>query len=292
MSFWRNSNLELILLLAGPFLLFIVFFNTPLGLARDWDLGVTALVWRVAAIVYLAEQRAPKMKLKPSFLTSLGLLAFLLTLPWLAIHHFPQLNMKRFSDIVAARPELAGTAYGYEILGRYHHDTEDYRSSARSYEKAAQFDKQNWRRYYSIAMEYLNLGEPVPALSNLRRAYELNPDEIMVQTELGMLYHNVGNNDSALVMFKQVYQSDTTDLVNRHNLGCAYYWTGQYDSAQDMFTNILKAHPDHYNATLGLVDVLITTNDLKEAERLVKRIEARYGRNRQTQRYLETLQQE
>jgi tetratricopeptide (TPR) repeat protein len=288
---WRDRNIQLILLLAVPFILFIVFFNTPLGLARDWDLGVTALVWRVAAIGYLAKQLAPKKHLSPLLLTSLGLLAFVLTLPWLAIHHFPQLNEKRFSDIVASRPELSGTAYGYEILGRYYHDTENYRSSAESYEEAAKYDPQNWRRYYSVAMEYLNLKESELALTNLRKSQELNPDEAMILMELGLLYRSTGKTDSALRMFKELYQQDTTDVMRFHNLGCAYYWAGQYKAAQDVFVSILNGYPDHYNATLGLIDVMLATGDLAEAERLLERLESKYGSNQLIEQYRTKLKQ-
>ncbi|MGB7054835.1 MAG: tetratricopeptide repeat protein [bacterium] len=285
----HSQDLQIILVLGVPFILFIMFFNTPLGLARDWDIGVTALVWRVAAIIFLAKQRAPKIRIEPSLLTSLGLLAFLISLPWLAIHHFPQLGVKRFHDILGARPALSGTAYGYEILGRYYHDTEDYRNSVKSYENASRYDPQNWRRYYSVAMEYLNLREPAPALSNLLKSHEINPNELMVLNELGMLYHNVGQDDSALMMFQQIYQQDSIEIANRHNLGCAYYWAGQYKAALDVFTGILKDYPDHFHATLGLVDVMIATGDLKQAERLIERLESRYGKNQTTQQYRKIL---
>jgi Tfp pilus assembly protein PilF len=286
---WRNSHTRLILFLAVPFTLFIMLFNTPLGLARDWDIGVTALVWRTVVVLYLAKEVAPKIRIKPSLLSAVGLLAFLLSLPWLVINHFPQYGVQRFSEIVGSRTQLSGTAYGYEILGRYYHDVEDYQNSAENYENAVLHDQQNWRRHYSVAMEYLNLKQHQPALSNLRRAYELNPREIKVLVELGLLYRTIEEYDSAIVMFRQTYQIDTTDIAYHHNLGCAFYWAGQYEAAQNIFTSILKKHPDHYSATIGLVDVMIVKEDLEEAKRLIARLESRYGRDQTTQRYWRML---
>jgi len=288
-SIWYNQDPQLILILGIPFILLIMFLNTPLGLARDWDLGVTALGWRAAAIVFLAKTRAPKFRMKPSILTSVGLLAFFLSLPWLAIHHFPQLGVRRFNDILDARTALSGTAYGYEILGRYYHDVEDYQNSVRNYEKAAQYDQLNWRRHYSVAMEYLNLKDSERALKKLRKAQELKPDEVMILMELGLLYRTMGQTDSALIMFKELYQQNKTDIMHFHNLGCAYYWAGQHKAAQDVFTNILREYPDHYNATIGLVDVMLATGDSAEAELLIERLESRYGRNQTTQKYRKTL---
>jgi tetratricopeptide (TPR) repeat protein len=286
---WRERNKQLILTLAAPFTLFIMLFNTPLGLARDWDIGVTALVWRTVAVFYLAKEVAPKIRLKPSFFASVGLLAFLLSLPWFIIHRFPKHGVRRFEDIVDTRTELHGTAYGYEILGRHYHDVEDYQNSAEHYENALLHDLQNWRRHYSVAMEYLNLKQHQPALSNLRRAYELNPREIKVLVELGLLYRTMEEYDSTIVMFQQAYQIDTTDIAYHHNLGCAFYWAGQYEAAQNIFTSILEKHPNHYSTTIGLVDVMIASNNLTEAKRLIARLESRYGRNQTTQRYRRML---
>ncbi|MGB7055013.1 MAG: tetratricopeptide repeat protein, partial [bacterium] len=131
--------------------------------------------------------------------------------------------------------------------------------------------------------------EPAPALSNLLKSHEINPNELMVLSELGMLYHNIGQDDSALVMFKQVYQQDTTDIVHHHNLGCAFYWSGQYDKASEVFNSILRDQPDHFNATIGLIDVEIATGNIAEAERLIERLESRYGKNQTTQQYRKIL---
>jgi lipoprotein NlpI len=286
---WHNQSIQLLLMLGVPFILFVLFFNTPLGLARDWDLGVTALIWRVAAVVYVAQYIAPKIRIRSGLLTSIGLLTFFLSLPWLVIHHLPQYGVKRYKDLCEAKSELPGTAYGYEILGRYYHDIEDYPNSLKNYELAARYDPQNWRRHYSVAMENFNIRDFHAGIKNLQKAYELNPHEHMILTELGMAYSNVGQNDSALNMFQQLYQLDPTDIANRHNLGCAYYWTGQYDSARAVFESALEDHPDHYNVTFGLIDVLIATEDLEQAEDLLKRLESRYGRDRTIQQYWQTL---
>jgi len=53
--FWQEDDTRVLLYAGVPFVLLILLFNSPLGLARDWDLGVTALVWRVPAIIYLPQ---------------------------------------------------------------------------------------------------------------------------------------------------------------------------------------------------------------------------------------------
>jgi Tfp pilus assembly protein PilF len=290
-NIWRDHSTRLLLSLGIPFILFITLFNTPLGLARDWDLGVTALIWRVVAVIYVAQYIAPKMRIRPGLLTSIGLLTFFLSLPWLVIHHFPQYGVNRYKDLLAARTELYGTAYGYEILGRHYHDIEDYHSSLISYELAARYDPQNWRRHYSVAMENFNLRKFNAGIKALQKAHELSPQEPMILTELGMAYRSVGLNDSALSVFQRLYQQDSTAIANRHNLGCAYYWVGQYDSARTVFEDALKAHPDHYNVTFALIDVLIATEDTEQAEDLLKRMESRYGKTHMIQRYRQMLHQ-
>ncbi len=288
-NIWRDQSIRILLVLGIPFIIFIMFFNTPLGLARDWDLGVTALVWRILAVVYVAQHMAPKIRIRPGQLTSIGLLTFFLSLPWLLIHHFPQYGVKRYKDLLEARSELPGTAYGYEILGRHYHDIKDYHNSLKSYELAARYDPENWRRHYSVAMENFNIKDYNAGIMALRNAYELNPQEPLILTQLGMAYRNVGQNDSALNVFRKLYQQDSINIANRHNLACAYYWTEQYDSARTMFESILKDHPDHYNVTFGLIDVLITTQDFEQAEGLLKRLESRHGRDRTIQQYWKTL---
>jgi tetratricopeptide (TPR) repeat protein len=286
---WRDEETRVLLYTGVPFVLFILLFNSPLGLARDWDLGVTALVWRVLAIIYLGAKVAPRLRIKPQFLTSIGLLGFFLSLPWLAIHRFPERSMKRYEDLLDGSPELLGAAYGYEILARHYHDMRDYGNSAKYYEKAAEYDPQNWRHYYNSAMEYLNMADHQSGLRDLRKAYEINPNEPTVLTKLGTAYRNIGAHDSALLVLKQAYKLDSNEIATRHNLGCAYYWVGQYDSAYYVFTRILNEYPDQYNAMFGLIDVMLAVGKAQEAERLVRRMESRYGRDEIVRKYLKAI---
>ncbi len=273
----KEVNYRLLFFIGIPFVLFIIFFDSPLGLARDWDLGVTAMLWLVLAITVCAVYVISKVYLSPSFLMSISLLTLVLSVPWFAIQRFSKYSVERYHDLLDARPDLPGIAYGYEILGRYYHDQNDYHKSLKAYEKASHFDPENYRHYHSIAMEYYNIKDFSGTTANLRKAYDLSPQKMDILIALAQIYHIAGHDDSALSTFQEVYRVDTLNIDYQYSLACAYYWTGSYYKSREMFQRMLMSHPDHYHAMLGLVDVAVTIGDLNSAVVLLNRIESAHG---------------
>jgi tetratricopeptide (TPR) repeat protein len=273
----KKHRNKILWFVAVPFILFLVLFRSPLGLARDWDLGAVALVWLVILVHQMAQTPGKTKYAKHGFLLALAFLSLSLQIPWFFIHQYEDRAVRRYEDILKARPDLQATSYGYEILGRYYHDQRLFMRSLEAYKSAAFHDPDNYRHYRNIAMESINTGDIFGAIENLNRAYDLSSQNVEILIDLAQLYHNISEDSMALITLKQVYTVDSTTLQYQFNLGCAYFWNGRYEEARSMFQGMRRSEPDHYFALMGLVDVAIALEEWELAESMLDTIVTIYG---------------
>lgn len=273
----KQIDFRLLCLLVVPFILFLIIFSSPLGLARDWDLGLTAMVWVVIALYFYCRWTTRKQHRSPEVLISLALLSFSLQVPWFFIHRYTDHAVERYENILEAYHELPATAYGYEILGRYYHDEGIYPKSLEAYKAAAMYEPDNYRHFRNVAMESMNTGDITGAIENLRRAYDHSPQEVSILVDLAEIYHGIGSDSMALSTLQEVYAVDSVSLKSQFNLGCAYYWNAEYDMARQIFERILKKEPGHYHTLMALVDVAIGAGDIQQATQILDTVVSLHG---------------
>jgi tetratricopeptide (TPR) repeat protein len=274
-----HVDFRLLWLMALPFVIFLMVFSSPLGLARDWDLGLTAMAWVVIALYFYSRGNEKKQYLSSAVLFSLALLSFSLQMPWFFLHRYPDRAVERYKDILEARPEFQATAYGYEILGRYYHDAGKFQESLDAYKAATVHDPDNYRHYRNIAMECLNIGNIKGAIENLQRAYALNPQKVTILVDLAKIYHDIGADTTALKTLQKAYSIDSVSVSSLYNLGCAYYWNAQYDTALYLFKRILETNPRHYHTLMALTDVAIALEYFQHATETLDAVVSYHGIN-------------
>lgn len=273
-----HADLRLLWLVIVPFVIFLMIFNSPLGLARDWDLGLTAMVWVVIVLYFYARWSDKKHPTRES-LISLALLSLSLQVPWFFLHRYPDRSVERYRNILEAYPELQATAYGYEILGRYYHDEGMFKESLEAYKAATVHDPDNSRHYRNIAMECLNIGNIKGAIKNLQRAYALNPQKVTILVDLAKIYHDIGADTTALKTLQKAYSIDSVSVSSLYNLGCAYYWNAEYDTALYLFKRVLETNPQHYYTLMALTDVAIAVEDFQQATKALDIVVSYHGIN-------------
>ncbi len=269
---FNDRYLKFLLFNGLTFFIFLIFFDSHLGLARDWDIASLGIIWLVIFIMVAGLRSIKNLPNWRSILTPIVLLSLILSTPWLIINHLSRPSLIRYQDLLRARPGLKGTAWGYEILALHYKSQNDSYLAALNYEAAARHSPKNWRHWYNAGVAYLKIKDLENALIDLRIARRLNPREPDIFTNLGCVFLELKMVDSTLTAFKMAYTLDSLKIPYMNNLGLAYYWNGLYDEAKAMFERILLVQPFQYNASLGLVDVLIAQNELKQAELILNKL--------------------
>ncbi len=276
---FRERFIKYLVLGAVPFFLFLILFDSHLGLARDWDIGSIGVIYTIMLGIILTVRLLTSLPDGRSIIGPIALLTFVLAAPWLVVNRLPEPSLTRYKEILATQPELKGTAWGYEILALYHRDRKEVALSAYNYELAGQHFPENWRHWYNAAVAYIEDNNIERAIVNLRVARRFNFDEPDIFSNLGYAFFLAGMNDSALVAYKRAFVLDSLDVNHLHNLGRAYHLNGFYNESIEMFNRVLKIEPMRYNSSIGLVDALIAVKRLTEAKMILEDLTSIYGQN-------------
>ncbi|MEO0096346.1 MAG: hypothetical protein ABIL46_09380 [candidate division WOR-3 bacterium] len=257
---------KIFLFLSIPFLFFIILFDSPLGLARDWDLGSLCLIVPILSIII----RFFKLQmLRKNFFLVVAIISILLSIPWFLVNHSLTLSIERFKDILEARPNLSGTAYGYEALGRHYWDKNDFATAAIYYQKAAHSSPNNWRFWTCAGLAYLYNNDLPNAVINLRHARLLFQGDPRIFAGLGTVYGLLGMKDSAKIAWEKAYSLDSTDITIQMNLAYLNYYDGNYHKTISLCQRVINQQR-LYDAYLLLFDAYYATTDLSKAREVLE----------------------
>ncbi|MBD3383188.1 MAG: hypothetical protein GF404_13470 [candidate division Zixibacteria bacterium] len=238
--------------------LFLIFVDPKLGMARDWDLfASTGLVMIMSFYPTLeaALLRRPDLK---AIVRSAVLIAFVINLSFIAVNHsFPK-NVARFEHILSLYDQRS--AYGYENLGAYfrrnYRSPQELTRALEYYHKALEHNP-NPRYFTSIAGTYNIFFE----WAGDARAQRMLLDSIKHYADRALLYvdslalpydylslaeYYRKNVDSALI-----YSDSALRYANRfekgeihHHRGIIHLSTQNLDSAMYHFKQAIELEPD------------------------------------------------
>ena len=129
------------------------------------------------------------------------------------------------------------------------------------------------RNNLGVALE--QSGSFEEAISQYRKALEIDPDLTMAHYNLGNLLDSLAREDEALVHFRRAVRSDPGHAGSHNNIGLILMRQGKPDEALQSFREALRADPDlpeaHYNAGMALLqrgDLVEAVDHLRNVLRL------------------------
>ncbi len=117
----------------------------------------------------------------------------------------------------------------------------------------------------------LRLGQVDPAIAELRKALEIQPDYAHAHNNLGSALLEVGQNDEAAAAFRQALVFQPGHANAHYNLGVVLLGQGQLDEAIAHFQTSLELQPDAADAHNDLGMAFIFKNRLDEARVEIER---------------------
>lgn len=102
---------------------------------------------------------------------------------------------------------------------------------------------------------------PGSELERLKRALEINPNDVEAHVNLGNLLDDSGNRTAAIEEYRTALRLDANNATAHRNLGIAYWRDGKLKEAEKEVREAIRLKPDYRQARATLVAVLMDRKD-------------------------------
>ena len=109
--------------------------------------------------------------------------------------------------------------------------------------RALQLEPKSDDGYVRLGRAYLQMGQHEAALGAFRKAVDLNPYYWSNHDQLGRAYYRIGRNEDALREFKRVADLDPTNAAVHNQMGIIYARQSLWDNAIAEFKKAIQLHP-------------------------------------------------
>lgn len=161
-----------------------------------------------------------------------------------ALHREARAAFERAVKVADAQDPVLGRAYNsMAVISAYF---ENYERSVQEAQKAAKSDgyTERYSALGNLGWAYLQGGDPVQALTELRQALLINPDFCVARYRLARAYLAVSQPEQAKREIDAVLENPRCPIQDAHRvLGQAYLRMGQRDEARTAFLACVAAAP-------------------------------------------------
>jgi tetratricopeptide (TPR) repeat protein len=130
--------------------------------------------------------------------------------------------------------------------------------------------------YFNIAYSYNNInkaGNLEKALEFYKKALEIKPDSHNAWYNLGCTYNDLKRNDDAIECYMKVLNITPNSAQTWNNIGFSYLRNKDYIKALENYKKALEIDDNYISAYENIVEVLLFTNQLKEAKEYLQKLE-------------------
>jgi tetratricopeptide (TPR) repeat protein len=133
--------------------------------------------------------------------------------------------------------------------------------------------KKESKAYRSLGEAYMQQGKFALAMREFNKAEAKNPNDHILQQDLGLLYLRKKQYDQAIFYYKKVVGDILygTPHYAYSGLGNAYYYKGNLEQSEKYYLEALEFKPDFVHALGGLAQTYIDMGRIPEAVEKLKR---------------------
>jgi len=211
-------------------LLFLVFIDPRLGMARDWDLMSLTLVPPFLLLIYQLGQFVPPISARMVVLYSAACL--ITTGSYVATSVNTGASEDRFYSLIRYYDRKDEAGWG--ILASYFLNKGDYPRAEQIAEQMRSMDIRAADVSHILGVVGRKSGRVEEAEANLLLALRRKPRNPRIRNELGQIYLGQGRYSEALAMLRQARSEDRSSTPILEGIGLAHVYLGHLDSASRM----------------------------------------------------------
>ena len=162
-------------------------------------------------------------------------------------------------------------AYYHFTVSRLHFLNKNFGESLRELEITESYDPDSAFIKYNLALMYISSGRLSEALDKLEKSIELDPNFAPSFTILGKVYASSQDKDhkeKSVKILKRAIDLNPDDVESLLFLGIIETEAGNFDSAEKHFKKIIELYPENERGFFFLARLYYEKGDLINAERL------------------------
>lgn len=160
----------------------------------------------------------------------------------------------------------------------------DAAASEKSLKRALALNPSYATAHQRYAWVLLGSGRLDEAISEMRRAQQLDPVSLTINAALGSMYNFARRYDEAVTQLQRTLMMDPNFSLARYNLGLAYAHKGMYEEAVKEFQKSKELDPDSTDALEALGYVYAVTGRKNEARKVLAELQL-MAKQREVSRY-------
>lgn len=240
---WLTSPAEwhFVALVVVPGVLYLLFFNPVIGLARDWDL-FSVLVWGLVPLCLLVVNATlASGPVSHTVTIPAAVMGVVLTAAWVGVNASPQRSVDRFESILFYQENRMD--YAYEILAKTYYEQGRLADAIRTQETTSAIS-QNPRHFLTLARYYREYGDPDAAFEVLQKTVEKHPRFRPARRELVVaLFHRERFAD-AITVAQRGIQGNPEDPFYYYYMGRSLVQLGRVDEARSALLDAQRLRSD------------------------------------------------
>jgi tetratricopeptide (TPR) repeat protein len=149
----------------------------------------------------------------------------------------------------------------------------DLRAMVQAYQKAHDLDVSVPQVHAGLGWAYFHLGQFDLAYASFKQALSLDANDAEVNLGAASFLRSIGLDEPAIKHYERAIEFDPLDYVNYY-LAAACYWNiGDYANAELRMRQAMTIRPESQALILWHIRLLITMNNLDEAEKELEAVE-------------------
>ncbi len=149
----------------------------------------------------------------------------------------------------------------------------DLRAMVQAYQKAHDLDVSVPQVHVGLGWAYFHLGQFDLAYASFKQALSLDANDAEVNLGAASFLRSIGLDEPAIKHYERAIEFDPLDYVNYY-LAAACYWNiGDYTKADLRMKQAITIRPESQTLLLWHIRLLITMDNLDEAEKELKEVE-------------------
>lgn len=253
-----------IMCLASVF--FLLFFNSHIGLSRDWDVSALMSYPFLFFFIYLFNLYSDSKKNKKELLL-VSYVSVWVTVIWLALNaNIPAAELRNSNLADNRLWNNTRISLYYEELGTYSRNRLNYDKAIEYYRKGLEVNPDAERLAFNLSYVYRITKKFDEAEQVLNGFINKSADKHSIYFRLGLVQMDLQKFDDAIANFTNALKYSPYDADALGNIAGCYYHKKDFAKSIDYSKKIIDLYPEISKPYIGLGDCFLAMGDTSNAK--------------------------